>query len=216
MLTRVFRVLTDDARIRSAQLRMDLLRLISDTLDHTHIGQALDINARERRKLSHADYLAIVEEKTGYYLAAPILGGALVAGADEATSAPQKISAARYGPLFQVIDDLIDLTEGKGRGERGSDIREGKRSYLVAAVSEKATAQERERLFDILDLPREKTTAADVDEAIALFEKYGVLEDARAYANRLYDEAMQTLNDVPRALRELLDATFKSLAGRTT
>lgn len=214
MLTRVFKLLADDPRIHEPALRIRLLRLISDTLDHTHIGQALDINARANRDLSHASYLKIVEEKTGYYLAAPILGGAMTAGASEQVLDSIRRFGTFIGPLFQVVDDLIDLTEGKGRGERGSDIREGKRSYLVASVSEKCTAAEKTRLFDILDLPRNETTSAHVDEAIALFEKYAVLNEAREYANALYNDAMETLQDVPPALRELLDTAFKSLAQR--
>ncbi len=215
MLTKVFQILTHDARIASPQLRVGLLQLISETLDHTHIGQALDINARMKREFALENYLQIVREKTGYYLAAPIVGGAMTANADAAVVQAIRQFGQFIGPLFQVIDDLIDLTEGKGRGERGSDIREGKRSYLVAITAQAASAAERERLFDILDLPRSETTPEHVEEVIALFEKYGALQRAREYAEGLFDEAIKTLSAVPPALSDLLQTTFRRMAQRT-
>ena len=36
------------------------------------------------------------------------------------------------GPAFQIRDDLIDLTHGKGRGGViGSDVKEGKASFYI-------------------------------------------------------------------------------------
>lgn len=215
MLTKVFRILAEDERIADSALRIALLQLITDTLDHTHIGQALDINARARHQFTLEDYLRIVEEKTGYYLAAPIVGGAMAAGAPASVLEAIRQFGRYIGPLFQVVDDLIDLTEGKGRGERGSDIREGKRSFLVATVAAKADAIQRQRLFEILDLPRQETTYAHVQEVIALFEAHGALDEARQYAHRLYDDAIQTLHGVPDPLKDLLESAFKNLAKRT-
>ena len=215
MLTQVFLLLTEGRPEADPQLAMRQLRLISETLDHTHIGQALDINARTQRAFSMEDYLRIVREKTGYYLAAPILGGAMAADAPESVLRTIRRMGRYIGPLFQVIDDLIDLTEGKGRGEIGSDIREGKRSYLVAATLERATPAEREDLLDILDLPRERTTDEHVAQAISLFERHGALQAARDYAENLYDNAMKLLAEAPRPLAERLGIAFEVLTRRT-
>jgi geranylgeranyl pyrophosphate synthase len=214
MLAKVFMLLTEDGAAE-AELRGRQLRLISETLDHTHIGQALDINARSRRDFSMEDYLRIVREKTGYYLAAPILGGAMAAGASEAILEVIRRMGHYVGPLFQVIDDLIDLTEGKGRGEIGSDIREGKRSYLVAATLERAAPEEREQLLEILDRPREETTPQHVAQALALFERHGALQAARQCAEGLHREAARLLADLPEPLAERLQWTLEALTRRT-
>ena len=197
-----------------AAARFRLLRLIAAALDHTHVGQALDMNARARRSFSKEEYLRIVREKTGYYLAAPIQGGAIVAGADDATLAAIGEMAQFLGPLFQIIDDIIDLTDGKGRESIGSDIREGKRSYLVAHAAERATPAERERLFDILDLPREATGAEAIQELVVLFEKYDAIGAGRAYCQALYQQSQGVLARLPVPLARRLGPVFELLARR--
>lgn len=197
-----------------AETRFKLLRLIAFALDHTHIGQALDMNARFQRSFSKAEYMRIVREKTGYYLAAPIQGGAIVAGADEATLATIGEMAQFLGPLFQIIDDIIDLTHGKGRESIGSDIREGKRSYLVAHVAELASEEERALLFDVLDKPREETTAEDIQKMVELFEKYGAIEAGMKFCDELNEQAERVLARLPESLSSVLGPIFKMLAKR--
>ncbi len=215
MFTKVFVMLTQDGAIADPALNLRHLQLIADTLDHTHIGQALDMSARDNVNFSMPDYMRIAEERTGYYLAAPIIGGAMAAGADEATIKALRQFGQHIGPLFQIIDDLIDLTEGKGRGETGCDICEGKRSYLVAFAAGKATPEEKKRLFEILDLPREKTTPELISEIADLFERHGALQSARDFAEELYDDAMKSISEIPAPLKDLLETTFAHLAKRT-
>lgn len=196
------------------EIRFRLLQLIGSALDHTHIGQALDMNARGVVDFTEEMYLRIVREKTGFYLAAPIQGGAIVAGADDATLATIGEMALFLGPLFQIIDDIIDLTHGKGRETIGSDIREGKRSYLVAHAAQQASTLERARLVEILDKPREETTAEDVAEVIALFEKYNSIEAGREYCRRLHEQSRQSLARLPEALAAQLGPLFEMLVQR--
>jgi len=195
-------------------MRFGLMRLLTHTLDRTHIGQALDMNARESREISVEDYMRIVREKTGYYLAAPIQGGALVAGATEAVLESIGAMAQVLGPMFQIMDDVIDLTEGKGRDAAGSDIREGKRSYLVAHAAERTNAKDREKMFAILDRPRENTSPEDVAWMSGLFETCGAMRSARDKCRELHNESLMTLNALPETLAKELGPVFESLASR--
>jgi geranylgeranyl pyrophosphate synthase len=198
----------------SHEARFRLLRLIASALDHTHIGQALDMNARGQRIFTAEEYLRVVREKTGYYLAAPIQGGAIVAGADEATLNTIGEMAQYLGPMFQIIDDIIDLTHGKGREAIGSDIREGKRSYLVAYTAERCEPAERERLFHILDKPRETTSPEDIQETICLFSKYEAIEAGRAYCQDLHERSKVILARLPESLAGPLGGVFEMLVQR--
>ena len=125
-----------------------------------------------------ADYTRMVEGKTSGLFALPM------AGAAEALGAPADVveglaEAARHmGVLFQVQDDVLDLYADKGRGTRGSDIGEGKRSALVVHCLNHAPADDAATLRAILGRPREETTAADVDRVAALFEQTGSLRYA--------------------------------------
>jgi len=118
------------------------------------------------------------------------------------------------GPLFQIKDDLIDLTEGKGRETVGNDIREGKRSYLVALFSESASKAEHDELFAILDKPRAETSDADVQRVAELFRLYGVLEEAETKYTRHEATALQCLDNVPAPLRNALTVVTRALVER--
>jgi geranylgeranyl diphosphate synthase type I len=216
LLVHTFRALTEeDGSGLDAATRVRLARLIGRALDHTHIGQALEINHRGVAAFSEEEYLRIVREKTGHYLAAPIQGGAIVAGADDATLERIAAMALFLGPLFQIIDDIIDLTDGKGREAIGSDIREGKRSFLVAHAAARCDDDERARLFAILDRPREATTDADIRDALGIFERHGAIEAGRDYCRRLHEQSRRELEGLPAALARPLGMVFEMLVDRT-
>jgi geranylgeranyl pyrophosphate synthase len=197
-----------------AATRLRLVKLIGSALDHTHIGQALEINYRGTKHFSEEEYLRIVREKTGHYLAAPIQGGAIVAGTPDDVLEHIGAMAQFLGPMFQIIDDIIDLTDGKGREAIGSDLREGKRSFLVAHVCERGTAAERERLLAILDKPREATGEEDIREAVELFGRHGAIEAGREYCRRLHEGAKRELEALPAALAGPLGMVLEMLVER--
>ena len=216
MLTQVFLALMDSLEVGlSAEVTLRLVRLMAETLDHTHIGQAMDISARSTTSFSVADYMKLVTEKTGYYLAAPILAGAIIARA----KAPVQQALVRFGkcigPMFQIIDDIIDLTEGKGRLEIGADIREGKRSFLVAYASGRCTPNERKRLLSILNKSRDQTSKDHIAWVIRLFKKYDAIEAGRRMSQELLRKGKKHLERVPPKLRRKLVATADFLSTRT-
>lgn len=96
--------------------RLKLLEALTLTYGKTVEGQALDINARAAESFTVAAYMKMVELKTGYYLACGMVGGAIVAGASNEVVEKIWMLGKNMGPAFQIRDDLIDLTHGKGRG----------------------------------------------------------------------------------------------------
>jgi geranylgeranyl pyrophosphate synthase len=198
----------------SAEERLGLLALLDRALDRTHVGQAMDINARADRETTVERYMELAREKTGRYLAAPIQGGAIVAGAPPAVIERIGDMADLLGPMFQIADDLIDLTEGKGRGEAGSDVREGKRSFLVAWSAARAAPEDRERLFDILDRSRAETTDGDVAWVVRLFERLGAIEAGHAHCERLFEDGRRILQTLPAPLASALEPVLEYLVER--
>ncbi len=213
MLAKVFHCLYADESI-SRDVRWELTGLLNETMEHLFIGQSLEITARENRDFNFSVYKEIVSQKTGSYLAAPVLGGIIAVEGDRAIlPAIQKYGHA-LGPLFQIKDDIIDLTSGKGRGEIGNDIREGKRSYLVAAALEKASSKDSEKLYDILDASREETSDDMVKWCIALFEETGAIERGDVECERLAKEASEAIESVPDDLRFILEAAANMMSKR--
>ncbi len=215
MLAKVFYFISRDPHMSMA-VREQLIELLHRTLDHLFIGQSLDISARGQRHFTMTEYERLVAMKTGSYLVAPMLGGAIIAHAQEDTIEGLTKLGNALGPLFQIKDDIIDLTQGKGRGVIGSDIREGKRSYLVAAAAEKCSVEERERLFDILDREREETAAEDIQWVLELYERHGAVARGEQYCEELQSHALEAIKTLPKALRESLETATRILVSRTT
>ncbi len=191
-----------------------LLKLLTDTVSHTGEGQAMDISARQRNDLTVDEYLETVIQKTGYYLACPVQGGAVIGGASEDVLDTLESYGKHIGPVFQIRDDVIDMTMGKGRGQKGSDVKEGKRSLLVVIASERCTDEEREELFAILDRSRAGTSDTDVQRAFEMFREYGALERAEEIAQGFLDKCNQTLEELPSPLKENLQGASDFMLSR--
>lgn len=214
LLTKVFAAFLAAKVSLPSDLQTALLQLTVETLERTEVGQTLDMNARAHDHVTMAEYLEIVTNKTGFYLAAPMVGGALAARVAAPVVEAVRAFGRQVGPVFQIVDDVIDLTEGKGRESVGSDIREGKRSFLVAHTAALATEAERRRLFEVLDLPREATHDAEVREVAALFERYGAVEAARAHCREMMEAARAALASAPERLQKTLMGVFEDLLER--
>ena len=89
-------------------------------------GQYLDVAGQE------PDLRRLHELKTGRLIGASIECVLLVAGMDEDATLAFRRFAAELGVLFQIVDDILDVTgteDALGK-PRGSDERQGKRTYV--------------------------------------------------------------------------------------
>jgi geranylgeranyl pyrophosphate synthase len=179
---------------------IDLALAFTHAFERTVEGQALDIHWRGKADLRLSDYYRVVTLKTAYYLAVTWVGGALAAGVPSTGLAAFWELGECIGPAFQIRDDIIDLTQGKGRGgEIGCDIREGKPSVLVARAleAELGNAAERERLLAIIRAPRDETSPDDIRWVIAFFERERVIDFAQEEARRFVARADDVLERLP-------------------
>ena len=163
-------------------------------------GQALDLLYRADPEFTLDLYERIIRQKTGRYLALTWIGPARLAGwSEEAVSLLWRIGD-ELGPAFQVRDDILDLSSGKGRGgEIGCDIREGKPSILVAHALTQSALDDtrRQRLLDVLARPREETGVPDVAWVISLFEELGSVAFAEQEALHRTEAARELFPQLP-------------------
>ncbi len=175
------------AGIEPAGVARQLVAAFSRVFRTTVEGQALDIQGRADPAFTRARYEAIIRKKTGRYLALAGVGAGILAGRPASDLDGLERAGQELGLAFQMRDDLLDLTPGKGRGrEIGCDIREGKPSCLFADAleAEEVTAAERAELVAILARPRRESTPAAVEWVIRLYERAGCLGRCQALAER--------------------------------
>jgi len=183
---------------------IDLLDAVTVCLKETGEGQAMEINTRKKDMLNEDEYLEVIRKKTGYYLTLPIIGAAIISGAPTDVMTSIRRYGNFVGPAFQIHDDVIDLTKGKGRGERGCDIKEGKRSFLVVHAMSKCTLQERKTLLALLNKPREKKTKEDIEWVTILFDRYKSVDAGVKKAHELVKQGKEEISNVPQRLKKLL------------
>ena len=191
--------------------KLKLLEIFTLTYEKTVEGQALDINARGETDYTVEKYLELVRLKTGYYLACGMVGGAVVASGNNIEGTIDKIWALGklMGPAFQIKDDLIDLTVGKGRGGViGSDIKEGKASFLYAYTSELANDNDKTALIEIMMKQREDTTDDNVQYVLDIYNRYGAIDHAQKYANDLIKQTYDIIDEIPTTNKTV----FKDIA----
>jgi geranylgeranyl diphosphate synthase type I len=177
-------LLIQEARY-SPELKLALLEHIQRKTLAVIEGQSEEFALKGRfargDEISVQQYLAMVEGKTSALFSMPLLGGAKIAGAGALEQKALEQSALHLGRAFQIQDDLLDLWGDKGRGERGSDIAEGKLSYPMVLLLQglARNSEDRKRTELILRAPREQTTPEQVAWVIALMEKQGIKERAK-------------------------------------
>jgi len=182
---------------------IQLLKETNFTLNETGEGQAMEINSRSRNDLTEENYMEIVQKKTSAYLTLPMIGGAIISKASSEIIDSIRRYGSFVGPAFQIRDDVIDLTEGKGRGEIGCDIREGKRSFLAVHIGSVCSSEEKRLLFDILNKPRKQKTEVDIGLVVRLFDRYNVVDYAEEKIEKLVDCGKKSVDILPRELKHL-------------
>lgn len=183
-----------------------ILRLVARMARESAEGQALELDwmRRQRWDLADADYVRMVYKKTSWYtFVAPVLIGAVVAGA-----APDRLHvlrrfAALLGIAFQIQDDVLNLVgeEAAYGKEIAGDLWEGKRTLLVAETLRAAGPAERARIQAILvkrrPAPGEEEPGAKTEAEIRwLAERVRrgpAVGHARAVAARYAGEARRQL-----------------------
>jgi geranylgeranyl diphosphate synthase type II len=104
-------------------------------------GQYLDVAAEGGTELRH-----LHELKTGALIAASVGSILALEGVDGPATIPFRRFAAELGVVFQIVDDILDVTgdEAEIGKPRGSDERHGKATYVSVHGLERARELARE------------------------------------------------------------------------
>ena len=149
------------------------------------IGQILDL-ATEEVPLDKPEMLArtslnVFRWKTASYTTiAPLELGLIAAGVNptKARAIAESIGVS-LGLAFQLADDLLDVVGSSASTGKpvGGDIREGKRTVLLADALSAASERDRDELIRMFESP--ERTHDDVEHAIGLFHETGAIDHSR-------------------------------------
>ncbi|MQA27015.1 MAG: polyprenyl synthetase family protein [Micromonosporaceae bacterium] len=200
----------DPRRLQAARQHYDAMRTEVMT------GQYLDVLAQASRDTSVEQASKVARYKSAKYtVERPLLIGASLAGA----SGEQLAAYAGYGlPLgeaFQLRDDVLGVYGDPAQTGKpaGGDLREGKRTYLVAAAMEDADEADRAVIRRLLGDPAlDEPGIAELQEIIT---RTGALSRTERRIADLTAAALASLASVPvepeaeQALRDLATAATR-------
>lgn len=157
-------------------------------------GQSLDKEYETRQTIGLKEYIGMIQKKTAAMLEmCCTLGAYLGNGSPEVVKALSAFGR-NIGIAFQVQDDLLDITADELEfGKKiGGDLIEGKKTYLLVKALEKAKGRDKELLKALIRSKGIKP--GKVSEYKKLYEKLGVIEDAREEIKKYTGRALRSLN----------------------
>lgn len=191
-----------------------LLALVDDALLVSAAGELSDVEGAVTGVASPSDALNTAFNKTAVYsFRAPLQAGAVLAHADADAVRIVGDAGGRLGLAFQLVDDLIGAfgTAAQTGRDVGPDLRESKRTPLVALARERDDA---ERVDETL--ARARTGPVAVREAQLLIEATGARDRLIQVVAELLDEArMLSRHDaLPAPAGALLRTVADGIEGR--
>ena len=159
-------------------------------------GQYLDMLEQSRGSFSVEAALRVARYKSSKYtVERPLLVGAGAGGA--AVDVQEALSAfgLPLGEAFQLRDDVLGVFGDPGQTGKpaGDDLREGKRTVLVALAHAAAGPAQRRQLVERLGDPDLDTAGVDVLREIIVAT--GALRDVEAMIIQRADQALAALSD---------------------
>jgi geranylgeranyl diphosphate synthase type II len=124
-----FQTIASDKRL-SSEIRTELISGLGRAAACMVVGQQMDLEA-EGMPVSSASLEDIHRNKTGALIAFSVTAGAMIAEASESDVAAISKYGEKIGLLFQIVDDLLDITattEQLGK-TAGKDVAAAKATY---------------------------------------------------------------------------------------
>ena len=170
---------------------LDAMNMLSRTCTSICEGQWLDMEFESRDRVSEAEYMEMIEKKTGVLYGASAGMGAILAGASNEVVSAMDLFGRLTGMGFQLQDDVIDLTTPeKVSGKRqGGDLIEGKKTLIIIhALANNVSVQ----VFG-----KKEATSDQIQQSISILQKSGSIEYARSRAEEMVAQGKKALQVLP-------------------
>ena len=190
MLTLATQLVVDGVEPQKA---MRLLKEFNETAIGVYEGQQYDMEFEARTDVTIDEYMEMIRLKTSVLLAGAARIGAVMGDADERNANALYDFAVNLGLAFQLADDLLDVVgSSRNTGKPvGGDIREGKRTVLLADALSAADTADKADLIAIFE--EDCRNDNQVARTIELFTSTGALDRSRERIAALWGESRKAI-----------------------
>jgi geranylgeranyl diphosphate synthase type II len=204
---RMWEFLNNNRQIIGPETTLDVIEQFLNMYNETTAGQHIELSwvRNKRWDLNREDYINMCRRKTAWYTCVtPAWTGALIAGADERFKDIIFDFGLDLGVAFQIQDDTLNIVgDEKVYGkEIGGDLWEGKRTLITIELVEKASPENKRYLKGILDLPRQKKRAEDINKVMSLISEYECVKSAIKVSVELATKARMNFSKLDGSIDE--------------
>ena len=186
LLSRVFKM--------SADLEPPIAKIIATIAVRVCDGELRQALQRNNWRLSEAEYIDIITEKSAVFFSGCCRLGAILAGAPNAQVSALTDFGLDIGIAFQITDDLLDITGSQNQLGKNTD-KDAVKSRLTLPVIHLLSVLDqttRKKAHDLLH-----SSAQSKDTLKEMLFSFGSLTYARDKALEFVARATEHLNDVP-------------------
>ena len=190
----------------------EFVRLQARTFSRLVQGQIAEtVGPSDTDPLDH--YLQVVADKTGSLIATSALFGSKISNAAPQLQRVMAEFGEQSGFVFQLCDDIIDITSDQTGKTPGTDLREGIPT-LPTLLARRSDDPADVRLLQLLDSDLHDDGA--LHEVLDLLRRHPCIDQAREEVRRRADAARALLDPLPLGpARDALDDLCTTVVTRT-
>jgi octaprenyl-diphosphate synthase len=175
----------------------EICRAVAMATNTVCSGEILQTQHRRDFEFSRAEYFQVLEMKTGELFALSCDLAAYLSGTSPAQRATLREFGLALGTAYQVYDDCVDLfgSEQVAGKSLGTDLAKGKLTLPVLLLWERAKADERDRLQELI----ENWEPGALAEVGVLLAKYDTITPSLECIHDYLERARHTLRGLPES-----------------
>lgn len=200
-----------------SHLGEESLKLQADTFERLCLGQLHETIGPAELDDPIAHYIQVMADKTGSLISASARLGIMLSGAPREYIEPMRIYGEKVGVAFQLIDDVIDISEAGPSGKTpGTDLRAGVPTLPVLLLRKAAAAGDAEAVSLLALIDGGLADDARLQEALIRLRNHEVANLSYLEAKRWADEAVQAIAILPNgSVKNALEQFALAVVDRT-
>ncbi|MFM1956819.1 MAG: hypothetical protein RLZ41_218 [Actinomycetota bacterium] len=181
-----------------SHLGQESLTLQADTFERLCLGQLHETIGPSETDNAIAHYIQVMADKTGSLIAASARLGIMLSGAPREYMEPMGAYGEKVGVAFQLIDDVIDISEAGPSGKTpGTDLRAGVPTLPVLLLRKAAASGDAEAVSLLALIDGGLEDDARLQEALVRLRNHPVAEESYLEAKRWADDAVAAISSLP-------------------
>jgi heptaprenyl diphosphate synthase len=181
-----------------SHLGEESLKLQANTFERLCLGQLHETIGPNETDDAIAHYIQVMADKTGSLIAAAARLGIMLSGAPREYLEPMGAYGEKVGVAFQLIDDVIDISEAGPSGKTpGTDLRAGVPTLPVLLLRKAAAAGDVEAVSLLALIDGGLEDDARLQEALARLRNHAVAEESYLEAKSWADDAVEAISSLP-------------------